>query len=212
MRIFSFALAAFIVLPLGAQAQSFFSQPAQKSDMNPLMSRMEAAKPASAPLRGEVAPPKAIKAEPSPVSFQQTIPQLPVQTQETDGPLAVYVDRAEILPLPKNLGSIVIGNPLIADASVHPNGFMVITPKGLGTTNMILLDTKGQTIAYRLIKVKTPSEQMVRVFRGIEKETYNCAPHCDKTQTLGDNNPYFDANLGQSTARTNTLSAISKQQ
>jgi Flp pilus assembly secretin CpaC len=139
------------------------------------------------------------------------VPQLPVQTAETEGPLSVYVDRAEILPIPKNLGSVVVGNPLIADASIHPGGFMVITPKGLGTTNLILLDMKGNTLAYRLIKVKTVSEQTVRVFRGLERETYNCAPHCDKTQTLGDNSPYFDANMGQSASRSNTLSGMARQ-
>jgi hypothetical protein len=219
-----------VSVPLVVYAQGFLSQsaPAPK----PWMPTTEApTAPQTSPLlRGEAptnmplapfaqslkapAPQDKItqeKAAPSPVSYQQTIPQLPVQTQETDGPLSVYVDRAEVLPLPKNIASLVIGNPLIADASIHPGGFMVITPKGLGTTNLIMLDGKGQTIAYRLIRVKTVNEQTVRVFRGIERETYNCAPHCDKTQTLGDNNPYFDAAMGQSTSRATTLSGVARQ-
>ena len=40
----------------------------------------------------------------------------------------------------------MIGNPLIADASVQPGGIMVVTGKGYGVTNLVALDRDGATL------------------------------------------------------------------
>jgi hypothetical protein len=33
------------------------------------------------------------------------------------------------------------------------------------------------------------------MYRGIERETYSCAPKCERRITLGDSQPYFTTNL-----------------
>jgi len=42
----------------------------------------------------------------------------------------------------------------------------------------------------------------VIVYRGVDRESYSCAPNCERRITLGDAPPYFDASLAQAGART----------
>ena len=94
------------------------------------------------------------------------------------------------------------GNPLIADASLQPGGVMVITGKGYGTTNFILLDRSGQVLLDRTVLVVVPrGRDVVTMYRGAERETYSCAPKCERRITLGDGNTYFDAVINESGAR-----------
>ncbi len=43
---------------------------------------------------------------------------------------------------------------------------------------------------------------LVVVYKGAERETYSCAPDCERRITLGDSKDYFKAALDQSHART----------
>ena len=45
------------------------------------------------------------------------------------------------------------------------------------------------------IQVIGPGDAIVVIFRGIERESYSCAPVCEKRITLGDSAPIFGANL-----------------
>jgi hypothetical protein len=43
---------------------------------------------------------------------------------------------------------------------------------------------------------------LVVVYKGIERESYSCAPECERRLTLGDSPAYFGAILSQSGSRT----------
>ena len=105
--------------------------------------------------------------------------------------ISVLLDRAQIFKMPENAKTIVIGNPVVADVSIIKNGLMVVTGKSFGLTNIIALDGQGRQISDTLIQVTPPTEQMVTVQRGLEKETYHCAPYCSPTVRLGDGDEYF---------------------
>ena len=111
--------------------------------------------------------------------------------------LGIELDQATIMKLPEKVSTIVVGNPLIADVTLQPGGLVVVTGKGYGATNMIAMDRTGTVLADRSIQVIAPSEKMVTVFRGVERESYSCAPICQRRVTLGDNKDYFEATLGQ---------------
>jgi hypothetical protein len=113
-----------------------------------------------------------------------------------DDGIAVVLDQARLVKLPERVATLVIGNPLIADASVQPGGLMVVTGKGYGVTNLIALDRSGATLMEKQVVVKGPSNTVV-VYRGIARETYSCTPVCDPRVTLGDATTFFAANLGQ---------------
>jgi Pilus formation protein N terminal region len=117
--------------------------------------------------------------------------------------LTVVLDQAQIMALPERVGTIIIGNPLIADVALQAGGNVVITGKGYGSTNLIVLDRAGATVLTKTIQVVGPRDTVV-VYRGVDRESYSCAPRCERRITLGDAAPYFDATLGQAGVRTSS--------
>ena len=109
-------------------------------------------------------------------------------------PVTVHLDQAQLLKLPDRTATLVIGNPLIADAVVQ-GGVLVITAKSYGMTNLVILDRNGTTLSEYPIQVVGPSDSIVVVYRGIERESYSCAPKCERRITLGDSVNFFGANL-----------------
>src|SRR5690348_4636110 len=112
--------------------------------------------------------------------------------------VAVNVDQAKLVKLPGRVATIVVGNPLIADVTLQAGGVVVVTGKGYGATNFIAMDRSGEILVDRLIQVEGPSEQLVTVYRGIDRETYSCTPVCQRRMTLGDGDQYFKSVLDQS--------------
>ena len=106
----------------------------------------------------------------------------------------VILDQARVAKVPERTTTMVVGNPLIADVSVQAGGIMVVTGKGYGVTNLIALDRTGKVLAEQLVKVRSPVDNVV-IYRGIARESYSCAPDCERRITLGDTPEYFDATL-----------------
>lgn len=111
--------------------------------------------------------------------------------------IAVSVDQAKLVKLPSGIATIVVGNPLIADVTLQNGGIVVVTGKGYGATNFIALDRTGQVLVDRQIQVAGPTDQLVTVYRGVERETYSCMPICQRRVTLGDGDGYFKATMDQ---------------
>ncbi len=114
----------------------------------------------------------------------------------------VIMDQARIARVPAHTTTLVVGNPLIADVSVQQGGTMVVTGKGYGVTNVIALDQSGKVLAEELVRVKGPLENVV-VYRGATRESYTCAPNCERRITLGDSPEYFETTLTQTAVRNN---------
>ena len=112
--------------------------------------------------------------------------------------IAVNVDQSKLIKLPgAGVATIVVGNPLIADVTLT-GGFIVVTGKGYGATNFIALDRSGAVVVDRLIQVEgPPTEQLVTVYRGSERESWSCTPNCQKRVTLGDGEQYFKSAMDQ---------------
>jgi len=117
--------------------------------------------------------------------------------------VTVSVDQAAVMKLPDRVATVVVGNPLIADAALQSGGVLVITGKGYGTTNIVALDRSGQIVLDKTVEVLGASgSNLVVVYKGTERETYSCAPDCEHRITLGDSQGYFNSTLSQSGART----------
>ena len=116
--------------------------------------------------------------------------------------LNVVMDQAKIARVPDHTATLVIGNPLIADVAVQAGGVMVVKGKGYGVTNVIALDRAGRVLANELVRVKGPAEDLV-VYRGMMRESYSCAPNCERRITLGDTPDFFDTTLTQTAVRNN---------
>ena len=119
--------------------------------------------------------------------------------------ISVILDQARLVKLPDRVATIVIGNPAIADAAVQSGGWMVITGKGYGATNIIALDRSGAILMEKTVEVQG-AQDVVVVYRGVERNTYSCTPECSRRLTLGDGSAFFEATAAQITAR-NALAA-----
>src|SRR6185437_8002167 len=112
--------------------------------------------------------------------------------------IAVNVDQAKLVKLPARVSTIVVGNPLIADVSLQNGGIVVVTGKGYGATNFIAMDRSGEVLLDRVIQVEGPSDRLITVYRGAQRESYSCMPVCQRRVTLGDSDTYFKSALDQS--------------
>jgi hypothetical protein len=123
----------------------------------------------------------------------------------------IHVDQAQLMQLPDRVSTIVIGNPLIADATLQSGGQLVLTGKGYGATNLLALDRSGRVVLDQTIQVLGPANGgLVVVYKGIERESYSCAPKCERRMTLGDSPAYFGATVAQITARNGQAQSTSQ--
>ena len=88
---------------------------------------------------------------------------------------------------------VIIGNAAIADITIRDNRTLIITGRSFGTTNLIVLDKEGQTIADDIITVSAPNNQVVTVHRRSSRQSYSCTPDCAPMLVVGDNIATFDA-------------------
>jgi hypothetical protein len=117
--------------------------------------------------------------------------------ESTANTIAVNVDQARLVKLPARVATIVVGNPLIADVALQAGGILVVTGKGYGATNFIAMDRTGEVLVDRQIQVEGPTDQLITVYRGIDRESYSCMPICQRRITLGDGDTYFKSAMDQ---------------
>ena len=142
----------------------------------------------------------------------------PIPPPET---VTVTMDQARLLQLPDRAANVIVGNPLIADLSIQPGGLAVITGKGYGTTNFIVADKKGVVLLEKIVAVTGPTDKTVVVYRGVTRQTYSCAPECERRITLGDtgqdlfdggvDKDYFTKTIEQSTLRNSQAAGVISQ-
>ena len=65
---------------------------------------------------------------------------------------------------------------------------------------------QGQVLVDRQIQVAGPTDRLVTVYRGVDRETYSCMPVCQRRVTLGDGDNYFKSVLEQAGTMSSTAS------
>ena len=105
--------------------------------------------------------------------------------------IIVRFDQSQLVKLPRTIAEVIVGNPSIADVSVHSSNTLVLTGKGFGLTNLIVLDADRNVISEQRILVQRDEYKTVNVTRGVARQTLNCAPNCNPTVTIGDEPAYF---------------------
>lgn len=105
--------------------------------------------------------------------------------------LLVKYDQSQLLRISRPVAEIIIGNSTVADITVQSKTLLVVTGKSFGRTNMILLDSSQNVIQENQIIVLQDQSQVINLRRGIARESYNCAPRCNPTITVADEQLYF---------------------
>lgn len=93
----------------------------------------------------------------------------------------VVMNQAKIVRLSRAADTIVIGNPAIADAAVQDATTIVLTGKGFGVTNLVVLDRDGSPIVDEQITVGRDEASSVRIYRRAEVQTMSCTPYCESS-------------------------------
>ncbi len=93
----------------------------------------------------------------------------------------VVMNQAKIVKLARPADTIVIGNPAIADASVQDATTIVLTGRGFGVTNLVVLDQDGNPIVDEQVTVSRDGASSVRVYRRAAVQTLSCTPFCESS-------------------------------
>ncbi|HEX4767489.1 MAG TPA: pilus assembly protein N-terminal domain-containing protein [Lichenihabitans sp.] len=125
--------------------------------------------------------------------------------------LTVRMDKAKLIKYPPETETIIVGNPIVADVTMlRSSGMLVVTGKGFGDTNLILLDHDGNVLIDADLRVE-PSDSLVTVQRGTDRETYACQPRCEPTVTIGDASTFIKDAAGAISARNTAASPAAAQ-
>lgn len=89
------------------------------------------------------------------------------------------MNQAKIVKIARPADTIVVGNPMIADASVQDSTTIVLTGKGFGVTNLVILDSDGSPIVDEQVIVSRHDPRSVRVYRCSDVQTLSCTPYCE---------------------------------
>ena len=93
--------------------------------------------------------------------------------------LNVEIDQARRVQLRGAAGSVIVGNPQIADVTVVDSNTLYITGKGYGVTEVIAVDPIGRTVFQSQVVVTSgDSGGRVRVWRGGQATEMACASSC----------------------------------
>ena len=123
------------------------------------------------------------------------------------GVVTLGVDQATVLRLAKPASTIILGNPLIADASVQDSRTLVLTGRSFGITNIIVLDTEGAEVLNTQLSVSAGASgsHQVTLHRATSRMSLSCTPECEQAPMVGDDADLFDRLTTQITTR-NALS------
>ncbi|GLK54811.1 Flp pilus assembly secretin CpaC [Methylopila capsulata] len=122
--------------------------------------------------------------------------------------IEVTVDRASVIRSPEGTATVIVGNPLIADATSQRNGVLVITGKSFGTTNIMLLDGAGDVLSETLVHVGRAQDGTIVVQRGGKRESLACTPRCEPVLAVGDSDESFSATASQIAKRSGMSAGV----
>lgn len=93
--------------------------------------------------------------------------------------IIVTMNQAKIVKLSRAADTVVIGNPNIADAAIKDSQTIVITGKGFGVTNFVVLDANGTPIVDEQVMVSRSVASTIRIYRRANVQTLSCTPFCE---------------------------------
>ncbi|MEL6435367.1 MAG: pilus assembly protein N-terminal domain-containing protein [Pseudomonadota bacterium] len=92
--------------------------------------------------------------------------------------IQVSLNQARVIKLSRAAGTVIVGNPAIADASIGDAQTIVLTGRGFGRTNLVILDERGNPVFDEQVSVGR-DEDVLRIYRRSNIETLSCTPFCE---------------------------------
>ena len=95
--------------------------------------------------------------------------------------LSVPIDHSERLHVSRPAGSVIVGNPAVADVTVVDQRTLYVSGRGYGVSEIIVLDAIGRPVWQGDVVVTAPTAGQVSVYRGLAATEMACAGVCTPT-------------------------------
>lgn len=124
-------------------------------------------------------------------------------------PITIQTDQTQLIAISADPGTVVVGNPSIADVSVSGRR-VFLHGRGFGSTNIMILDTAGNQLAnFDVTVTHDHPNELVIVTSSLAQpkisiDTYSCAPTCYHAMIPGDAG--FGAMLGANSTKAGLAS------
>lgn len=99
--------------------------------------------------------------------------------------------KAEILRLPRDAGTVIVGNPSYVSALLDSPKLVVLVPQQVGSTSLTILDQEGNVLIDQDILISPYETGQVKIKRGClagaacpSDEYYQCAENCVLVQAM----------------------------
>lgn len=123
------------------------------------------------------------------------------------GELWLTIDQVRAYDMPAPVGSIVVGNPSIADVTVQSNQKILLYGKAPGLTNIYFFDADGKKMDNVYVRVQSDMRNMLVVHKGTARTTYSCTKNCEISVTIGDDPESFGAAASQAQEKIQSIIA-----
>jgi Pilus formation protein N terminal region len=100
-------------------------------------------------------------------------------------PLIIFSDQSQLISVARNPGTVVVGNPSIADVTIQGQQ-VFLHARTFGTTNVIILDENGAQLADFEVTVQDGGTNNVSLYKAGGLQTLVCAPTCEASLHVGD--------------------------
>jgi hypothetical protein len=120
--------------------------------------------------------------------------------------VVLKTDQTSLMMLTADPGTVVIGNPGIADVTLNGKQ-LFLHGKAPGSTNVTILDANGNKIADMDLLVSNDYRNQISVFSGSAKgtttrNTFTCTPTCEPAMVAGDTADFLTGTIAGNTQRT----------
>ncbi len=123
----------------------------------------------------------------------------------------VTLNKTHIVRLSQPAAAVIVGDPNIADVSVHADNILFLLGRSYGETDLLVLDSYGNTILQTDITVVGNNNRarvnLIEV--GIGRESYNCTPKCEASPKLGDSDEFISTHSSTETPIVNGTATLS---
>ena len=128
--------------------------------------------------------------------------------------VTLKTDQTSLLMLSADPGTIVVGNPGIADVTLNGKQ-LFMHGKSPGSTNLMILDTGGNKLADMYVTVTNDNRNLVSVYSGSAKgattrNTFSCVPDCEPAMVAGDSSDFLGATIASNGQRSAFATGIIK--
>ena len=110
--------------------------------------------------------------------------------------VSVRIDENALMDLRSAAGTVLIGNPAVADITLVSPRRIAILGRGYGATNVIITDRMGHVIFQDEVQVSRADANRVALYRGGQLSNFTCSPACQRTPGPGEDTGAYQPYAG----------------